>query len=379
MSRRDKYWIAPFFIIFIAHGLLYYVFPEQHYTSSEGGAGWISYLKYVCLIAALPVLMPMKASSKTLRWASFVVIPFGVSLCLQLYWVNESNLLLFQYTIAIFGYFFGPFVLRFFDSKIFVERFCIVAITLISALTVSELFFGGIAQDFSRSGLRGVGPFVNPNNTGIVVTVLASVYHYYSKARIANALVALLVTVTLVATGSKTGMAIYAAMGFVLLPSRWRFAVLLVVPLLLLLNMNEIADLWSVFELRDFSLESGEIRSVNIFALLDRLTNLSAMELLFGFTNASLIDNAYLDMLSYGGICLTASFIVVQLISILHCIRLRMKLAGLLHGAFFLGMLTTDLPRLWPTGYMYWCLIGITILQARLRSGSPQAAAQNFN
>jgi len=147
----------------------------------------------------------------------------------------------------------------------------------------------------------------------------------------------------------------------------------------LLLNMDEIADLWSVFELRDFSLESGEIRSVNIFALLDKLANLSPVELLFGFTNTSLIDNAYLDMLSYGGVCLVMSFIVAQLISILHCIRLRMKLAGLLHGAFFLGMLTTDLPRLWPTGYMYWCLISITILHARLHSGTPQTAARDFN
>ena len=379
MFRRDKYWIAPFFLVFIAHGLLYYAFPEQHYTSSEGGGGWISYLKYVCLIVTLPALVHARISSSTLSWVSFIVIPIGVSLCLQLYWVNENNLLLFQYTIAMFGYFFGPFALRFFESRVFVERFCLVAIFVIFASTTSELFFGGISQDFSRSGLRGAGPFINPNNTGIIVAILAAVYHYYSRTKVMNAVIALLAALTLVITGSKTGMAIYAAMAFVLLPSRWRFTVLLVVPLLLLMSMDEIADLWSVYELRDFSLESGEIRSVNIFALLEKLTDLSPMEALFGFSNTSLIDNAYLDMMSYGGVSLVMSFVVVQLISIFHCIRLRMKLAGLLHGAFFLAMLTTDLPRLWPTGYMYWCLISVTIFKARLHEKSYASAARDFN
>jgi hypothetical protein len=254
-------------------------------------------------------------------------------------------------------------VLRFFNSERRIQAWIVVAIIVVFLATIFELVFGGVAESFSRSGVRTAGPFINPNNTGIVLVVLAVIYHYYSGAKLSNFLVGGLAAISIVVTGSKTAMAIYAFSAFILLPNRWRTFLLLFLPIGLILSTNKIADAWSYFDLRDFNMESGEIRSANLSIVLDFLGEASAAKMLFGISNKSLLDNAFLDIACFGGFSLLLSFFIIEVASISICIRRKLKLAGLLHGVFFLAMLTTDLPRLWPTGYMYWCLVGITTLK----------------
>lgn len=363
MSRLDKFVVAPMFMLFVLHGLLYFVFPDQHYASAQGNGGWLSYLKYLCLLISLPALIRWQFKQRIVIWLTIGIGLLTVPFCLQLYWVHDRNLPLLQFQMAATGYFFAPFLIRFWDIPGHLNRY-VFAILLISFLAaIGEIVLGGPLVEFSRSGFRSMGAFINPNNTGIVVAILAAIYHHEVTRKFSNAIVAVLVIATLAATGSKTAMVIYAIGIVAIRPIGWRVFLLSAVPLGMLLNAINVGELWSLLEMREMSLESGDIRSKSISNVFHILGDASVSQLLFGFSNQSLIDNAYLDIMTFGGGVLLFYFVIFQIASILACIRSRLDLGLLLHGLFFISMLTTNVPRLWPTGYMYWALIGISLQQ----------------
>jgi len=351
------------FVFFMSHGLLYYIFPEQHYTT--GGGGWISYIKYLCLLVALPALLNGRFDRRNTIWMAIGMVVIIVPFYLQLYWINEGNLLLVQFQLACLGYFFGPYILRFF-SKLHRRNFYLLAALIITYMaTLGEIALGNVIGVYSISGFRSIGAFINPNNTGIVVAILAVIYHQQCKRTWLNVVIALLSMVTLIITGSKTAIAIYAIGVIAILPLNWQFFFLLAVPVGIIINIEKLRDMWLLLELREFSLESGEIRSVGVTNLLNTFSERSLSDQFFGFTNQSLIDNAYLDIMAYGGGLLLGLFLTVQFVAVAVCIRRRLWFLILLHGLFFLSMLSTNILRLWPTGYMYWALIGISMLKAR--------------
>lgn len=354
------------FVLFMSHGLAYYIFPEQHYAASES-AGWLAYFKYLCLLVAIPALVRYHFDVGAAIWVAIGVGFVAVPLVLQILWVSKGNLLLMQFQMAIFGYFFAPFLLRFFAKPFRAQRYLFAALIITFATTAGDLILGGAFENFSRSGFRSVGPFVNPNNTGIVVALIAVLYHHVAKGALRNLSAVLLAVATIAITGSKTSMAIYALGLLIKAPMSWRIFFLFVAPVALAINAEQMGDLWAALELREFSSESGEIRSDNIKTMLEIISNAPLFDLLFGLANPLLIDNAYLDMMSYGGLILTTLFLVVQIASILACVANKLWLQLLLHGLLFLAMLTTNVPRIWPVGYFYWALVSLTILHA-LRS-----------
>jgi hypothetical protein len=367
MFNRDSFLIAPILVLFMSHGLLYYVFPEQHYAT--GSSGWISYIKYLCVFIALPALIHRKFNRHIEIWIvigiSVIVLPF----CLHLHWGNDSNFLLIQFQMASLGYFFGPFIVRYFSEIKRKEYYLLIILIITIITTLSEILLGSFLDVYSRSGLRGIGPFINPNNTGIVVAIFAVIYHQQCKKTGFNIIIALLCIITLAATGSKTAMAMYIIGIILSIKISWKIFILLTVPILLIVNSENIRQVWSFLKLREFSFESGETRSFGIENLLHTYSNGSFLEILFGFSNQSQVDNTYLDILTYGGWFLLSLFLVLQAASVIICIQRRLSLLLVLHVLFFLAMLSTNITRLWPTGYIYWVLISITMIKPQRYNG----------
>lgn len=359
MSRREQFIIIPALIIFSLHGLLYYAFPDQNYASG-GNGGWISYIKYLCILLALPSLISYRFSSGAGVWTSTGIAFLLAPLPLYILWTTKSNILLFQYQLAVLGYFFAPFVAHTFSSPSLLRN-SITGVLLISlAATTSEFLVGGIFGIFSRSGFRGVGPFVNPNNTGIVVALLAAYYHCTFPGAWKNIFIAFISIAILLMTGSKTAILIYSIGAFIAMPNTWRVLIAVVIPFFGYLNLDALETVFKLMSLRDFSLESGAVRSNDAGQVLGILGNLPLTDLLFGFSNESLVDNTYLDIICYGGLYLLSFFLLAQLASVYICIRNGRSKLALMHGLILLSMLTTNVPRLWPTGYVFWMMVGMS-------------------
>lgn len=364
MYKLEKFLVTPLLVLFFSHGLLYYIFPEQHYTSSGGSGGWISYLKYINLLIAAPLLVKYQFNKQTASWFSIGVILLILPLVPQLYWLNEGNLLLAQYQISVSAYFFAPYLIRLFKHEWLVHRTLLSTLAISFVAVVYEIITGGLIGEYSRSGFRSAGPFINPNNTGIVIAIFAVLHHHKIKGITLNLLAAFFAISVIAITGSKTAAAIYAVGAFFTIPTLWRMTLAALTPMLLALFSSSIIETITVLELRDLSTESGFIRSDSISRLIEQLFSTPIPSLLLGFTKESMVDNSYFDLISYGGVLITLIFIAIQVASVAICIKHRLRLALLIHAMLFLAMLTTNIVRLWPTAYMYWALISITFFSA---------------
>lgn len=348
--------------IFFLHGFLYYLFPEQHYLS-DGGGGWISYIKYISLFLALPLLIHYRFERYLLNW---FVVGFGFLVITQvssLYWVSEGNFLLVQLQMPILAYFFSGYLYNYFTigKRGEITLFFLLIFTLV-ALT-SELVFDGFAGAYSRSGFRGAGPFINPNNTGILVALMAIAFHEITRGSLRNIFVALISAFMLLITGSKTAMILYGV-GLMLLRNNWKYVLILSVMGLPFFFMEELSLILTALEFRQMSLESGEVRMSDTVRVWESIFSAPLFGLMFGISNDSLVDNAYLDMLAYGGLIVVLPFLAIQFVSIFLSIKKKLTLISLMHFLIFLAMLTTNIPRLWPIAHLYWVIVGVSLLKA---------------
>lgn len=289
-------------------------------------------------------------------------------------------MLLLQFQFPIFGYFFAPYLLRLFGDKkrSFLLLFLILAISF--ATMIYEFLSGDLFNYFSRSGLRSVGPFVNPNNTGILLALVATGLHFNTKSFWKNLLVSTLSIGAIALSASKTGLALYS-IGILFslqIKSRIFFGVIFLVAIIFYLGT--IVDSFQLLELREFSLESGSIRQANSIRTLGTIWSNSVLGFLFGSTNLSTIDNAYLDILTFGGVYLLLILLVSQVLAAALLVKQKQWALLVLLIQIIAAMMTTNIPRLWPTGYVYWALVGIAVLQvshARSRLQNPQPVTRN--
>lgn len=362
MSRRECYIVAPIFSIFLLHGILYYLFPEQHYTSENSG-GWIASIKYICLALSLPLLIQSRFSKSRANWFWLGVVVLFLAVLLQVNSPEVRNVLLLQFAAAGLAYFYSPFFVRFFFENQRRVRWSFAVILITAICVLFELFIDSGIAYFSRSGWRAVGPFVNPNNTGIVVVLASAIYHFYSVGKLRNIFVAACVIFVLLAGGSKTAMFLYSVVLLFLMPARSAILTLSAVALVGIFYFEEIGSFFTTSDFRSFSMESGQIRASDLAKYFYELRSASLSEVLFGFQVTSVIDNAYLDILSFGGIYLLMIFISAQIFSVWLCWKRNLKLGLILHSLLFAAMFTTNVPRLWPTGYIFWAIVGLSILK----------------
>lgn len=351
MFNHERLFLTPLLFVFFFHGLLYYVSPEQHYLSESAESSWISYIKYFVLLLAAPLIIKSFSYKNKIAWAALGIGIITTPLLAHLYWSDEGNQLLLQFHIAILGYFFAPYILRYFASNIRIKTaiLILVLITFISA--VFELLSSGIFQNYARSGFRAAGPFVNPNNTGILVAISAASFHFIFRESKLNILIGTLGLFPIILSGSKTGATIY----FVGLALARPLSIPLITALIMLffasIGIESLAQLRSALGLREFSVESGSIRLSHLEFFMNTIADAQFASVFFGFSNTSLIDNSYLDSLGFGGIYTLTLLLGSQMVSIYSCIVTERKLCLFLHLLLFVSMITTNIIRIWPIAY----------------------------
>lgn len=365
MYKRELYIVAPLFFVFMTHGILYYIFPQYQYRALSAESGTIQYIKYLCILAALPFLLRARANQQAMRWMTVGLLIMTSTFVLNLYWGGLGNSLLLQFQFPILAYFFAPFAIRLFSSdwRLSFVLYFILAFTLSSMLY--EFTQGGVFAEFSRSGLRTVGPFVNPNNSGIFLALVATALHFRTKRLSLDVVIAAVCILIMGLSGSKTAMLLYVfgVAALVFKKPRLVFFSILFAGAAFAFDLQQYSP--DTLGLREFSLESGDIRYSYAARAIELVGTSGDLSILFGTFDYSIVDNGYLDILAFGGVYLLSIFLISQAFSFILLWRRRQWLLVLLQSQIFVAMMTTNIPRLWPTAYLFWAIVGFSFLLAK--------------
>jgi hypothetical protein len=351
--------LRPLLLLFLSNGAFYYFFPEYHY-SIGGGGGWIVWIKYACILVSILII---SVAYKLKQTAVMIVLLFLSLEILGIIFVSKqhSYVLIFSFLAAVVAVILPALAT---EKSTFSKRyFQILLLSLIGlnfAGCIYEFVSGSVFSSYLRSGFRSTGIFVNPNNTGIVAALLGVAALMFGRGRFYKLAATLMSCVVIALTGSKTGLFVYLVGIFFIHPVLLSILALLSASSMLFFS-SALTSFIQSYELRTVDVESGSIRIQSWASLLETFTSVSFVNLLFGFEKEVLVDNAYLDLLSHSGFLVLLVFIFVQVYSILRIISISKNLA-VMHLLFFLAMLTTNIPRLWPVGYAYWFLVGFSLL-----------------
>lgn len=345
-------WLILF--LFLGHGLLYYVFPQQHYLT--GGGGVLQVVKYPLFLLIIVVVCSVTNLSRSgLLVVSFFYVLGLASLVLG--FSDEKLLIFLAYLFPIIVFLIPISHIK--NNRFYMAGgliylcFSLLVVNFFGALY--EFFFGPVFDSYSRSSFRAVGIFVNPNNSAIFVVILFSVLAALCKSYSVVIISFFLTFLSLLLLGSKTGFVVF----FV--------AILLFYPLIVITFSLLLAAFFvlfpfdfskSIFDtLRSpFDMESGFHRLTDWRDFLDYLASLSFKEILLSGKEVFLIDNSYMDLLANFGAIVLFAHLVMQFISIvmsLFCGRLAVVLSLI----FFISMLSTNIHRLWPLSYVFWLLV----------------------
>ena len=364
--------------LFMVHGVLYYLFPQFQYTSMAGGTSYIQLIKYACVLIALPLVLKFRFSQDDLRWVSIGLFYLVSTLPLSLYWAEAGNSLLLQFQLPILAYFFAPFAIRFFSS----ERRTTISLYFILILTLASMWYdfvqGGVFVQFSRSGLRSAGPFVNPNNSGIFLAIVAGLLHLKTKRLAVDLTVASASVVIMALSGSKTAMLIYAFGVSVMIVRKPRLLLFVAFSVVVGLSVGMPQFSLDSFGLREFSFESGDIRYTYATRALSAVGAQGSTDIFFGTFNYSIVDNGYLDIIAFGGLFLLMIFLAAQLSSVFILLRNRQWMLLVVQIQIAMAMMTTNIPRLWPTAYLFWALVGVSFLLYRKKGRAPRAGLREL-
>jgi hypothetical protein len=360
MSRRDLFIAQPAIIIFLSHGLLYYIYPEQHYLNNDG-AGWISFIKYACVLAALTAIARERIPRSTVTWLILGISLTSAPFIPQIFWASNTNALLLQLQVAMLGYFFAPTVIEYYSNTERLRQHLLFTIVLSSIASFMEIILGSPIDNFSRSGFRSIGAFVNPNNTGILIAIAATAYQRLSHNSTTKVVVIAISALSILLSGSKTALIIYSIGLFLSLSIISIIGIVTFSTIGVIVYFDLIVETWSLIELREISFESGDVRTSSLSNLLLDASNRSVREIIFGYSSQSVIDNAYLDALSFGGLFSLSIILSFQITSIILLFLQGNTSALIVQLMILLAMLSTNIPRLWPTGYIFWLLVGVSL------------------
>lgn len=361
MSKREALIITPMLVIFIFHGLLYYIYPEYHYLTGGSDEGYIAYVKYACVLLALPAALTLPEAHAHRAWITTGVGIILLNALPYAHWASEGNILLLQYIVPTLAFFYAPYAIRLFRNTSVCKRLALITILTSAGAVVFEYANEGFFTSFSRSGIRTAGPFINPNNTAIVVSLLASFFHYRFKGMAINLIVAACCVLVLVLSGSKTGIFIYAVGWLASQKGVSKISVSILLFAVFFTYASDMVSSGTQNDLRGISLESAIIRLDDNRFLLQTIYHGQLADFFFGFSAQSLVDNAYLDIFSFGGIYLLIIFCTLQIWTLFVCGKYGLIEIRLFLLLIFLAMLSTNLPRLWPLAYVYWALVGAVV------------------
>jgi hypothetical protein len=303
-------------------------------------------------------------------WLGAGVSIFALCIVPLIYWSESGNDLALQFLFPVAAFFFAPFLLRFFSDRQRVINWSATLVLIASAAVIFEFLVGGYFENFSRSGLRATGPFVNPNNTGIVAALSAITVHWLCRQKAINALVLAGTISVVILTGSKTAGIIYIIGLLAIQQVIPRVFFAPSVALALVVYFSGLLEFSFDSELRSLSLESARIRAEDLTFLLEQAYSAPLADFLFGFTSKSLVDNAYVDILSFGGVFTLVVFALIQAWAAISNMRFNLRAVQLIFLLIMLAMFSTNVPRLWPLGHAYWAIIGVVAFRAIWKGGN---------
>ncbi|GEM_PF-4846999 len=350
---------------FMLHGILYYLYPGQHYLL--GGNGWLQYLKYFFLLPLLIYsLFHLPNLERNAVWYSVLFCFLILSIVDFYYWYSDFNLLLLQIILTFTSFISSRFISNLIGNiKIIRFYYLILSLLVVVALSVEFIYdiFGDI---YSKSGFRAAGPFLNPNNTGLVMVFLSFLYQRVEKSKCLLFFSFFCTIYTIILTGSKTALLIYCIVLFFSFNNKKRVSLCLAGFIFLLTYLFFKGVFSADANFRDFSLESAYIRLNSISTLFGSYGN-DIIGMLFGISNISLVDNAYLDTLFSSGLLIALLIISVQFLSFYKSVAAKNKLLLYSNVMLLLMMITTNITRLWPLGYIFWVVVSLSLLTENLK------------
>jgi hypothetical protein len=351
-------------LIFLLHGFLFFFVPEQIYDINSP----IRYIKYISFLLVLFVLSNKKSLIKTL----YYLFLFSFLLIINLIAVGKN------FNAILFVNYIFPLTLLFFSDNLsyFLKINKVVVITYLTLTVIGYIEFFyliGIFPRFADRGYRIVSIFVNPNNLGIMITIL-SVYIISAKFSLnvfLNLFVVLNSAFLIYLTGSRSSLIVFFGYFTIL------FIYKLIKDILNVKRMNYIKIL-GLF-LLTLSLVTTYINYAdNFFNSINSLSRsltesdlfegrLNQMSVFFQNISQNFIfpsrvqllnnDNVYLHIWSFFGLPILLLFIIFNLFVLINMIKqgknigLRLLIILLVYG------FAENFVYFWPVGYIYWFIV----------------------
>lgn len=338
---------------FLISGALYLFFPEQHYNVG----GWGVLVKYIIYIFLLGALSVYALANKPLSIAAVLIgISWIVAALVAIIAGAQIDRVLL-YLIPVSALLAPPT----FQEKAVKLAFPVLLVTCAGAL-YEYFVLGGFAR-FHPTSYRGISIFINPNNLGIVATILAA-YCALSCERWKRWLAMFLCGALILYSGSKTGMATYVILA-VLLIARNN----LVRMITLGLPIVAVAAAAVAIGIVKVPLASSWERLVQY---ADFFTNVDNIVFPFLDGRVYYADNAYIQLWIELGLPSVIVYVAVMLLC-----AVKERLNGPLWVIFMFASVTTNIPYLFPLAYIFWFHVGtvmrrtIPVIGQRIDEGVP--------
>lgn len=370
MIRRFLSYILVF--IFIAHGAIYYLFPQDLYNEQSP----LKLLKYVLVVLFIAINISYIRSKEVFLYIIVLLIGFiffetshHPSIGFSAGALKKFILYMFPLLLIIIT----PIIDRLKLTKMI---FIIILIAVIGAFIEYHFLAGLFSRfDFTNRGgfIRVVSIFVSPNNSGLLLA-LALIYFYErsSKSKFLRVLMLILIILSIYYTGSKTPLlivflyiffkCIYNIFFIRVLNAKVLIAVgctiifSILVSIVVSLDLIGIESKTNESKTRSYDSQTAEIRYKQFFDYFDKAsTNLIAPD----YTEVTLTyDIAYIQFWSDFGILGLISFITI-ILPVAYYYRIRhfkievqFVILILLLCGFSLSIFT-----IWPTAYIFWYLV----------------------
>lgn len=358
--------------IFIAHGAIYYLFPQDLYNEQSP----LKLLKYVIVIFLIAINIRYLRSKEIFLYIIILLTGFVFfetshhpSVGFSAGGLKKFMLYMFPLLLIIIT----PII-----DKLKLQKM-IFAITLMAVIGafVEYYFLAGLFSrfDFTNRGgfIRVVSIFVSPNNSGLLLA-LALIYFYEMPggSKFLRLVMLLLIILSIYYTGSKTPLLIiflYVFFKFlhytffirslnvkvlIGLGSLVVFSIL--VSLILSLNLIAFEANKNESKARSYDSQTAEIRYRQFFDYFDKASvNLIAPD----YEDVALTyDIAYIQFWSDFGFLGLVSFIVI-ILPIIYYYRIRHFKIEVQFVIFILLLCGFSLSifTIWPTAYIFWYLV----------------------
>ena len=366
-NKLKSSFINYFVIIFLIHGFLFFIMPNEINDNNSP----IRNIKYILLVIILITIL-FNCKVKKIFFYLMISIALLISNLISVgSYFSLRSFLVYIIPLIIF------FVHHELSKYLNIGKIVSVVYVFSSILSYIEFFvYNGIFFKFSSSGYWVISIFVNPNNFGIVITLLTiylierklSLNKFYKVCLLLNSFLLIFLS------GSKTALVsllLVMFYYFVTLLKHFIFNnnIKIKLKMLFILTISVILFLLFVtmfynnifYVYNDILATTRSFETINISAMT-RYNEYHAFiincdNLIFPWrAKINYIDNIYLHIWGTYGLFIFILFIMFNEYVLFYAVYKKRKLQTLLLIILLLSGLTTNILYIWPISYFYWYL-----------------------